>query len=111
MARGIDAAGHLGSLKTGSFAVLANGVGISYPRENAALFSPLIEEGFVLSEIPFITQPSPKLFPIRNRIIASLAKGVLIIEAAIKSGSLITAQEAAKRSIDVMALPSSPLDP
>ena len=111
MARGIDAAAHLGSLKTGTIAVLANGVGIPYPRENAALFSRLIEEGVVLSEMPFITQPSPKLFPIRNRIIASLAKDELIIEAAVKSGALITAQEAANRSIDVMAIPGSPLDP
>ena len=61
--------------------------------------------------MPFITQPSPKLFPIRNRIIVSLAEGVLIIEATVKSGSLITAQEAANQSIDVMAIPSSPLDP
>jgi DNA processing protein len=111
MARGIDTAAHLGSLKTGIIAVLANGVGIPYPRKNAALFSQLIKEGVVLSEMRFITQPSPKLFPIRNRIIASLAKDELIIEAAVKSGALITAQEAANRSIDVMAIPGSPLDP
>ena len=111
MARGIDAAAHLGSIKTGTIAVLANGVGMPYPRENTAVFSRLIEEGAALSEMPLITQPSAKLFPIRNRNIASLVTGVLIIEAALKSRSLITAKEPANRGIDVMAIPGSPLDP
>ena len=111
LARGIDAAAHKGALKSGTIAVLANGIDEVYPPENAALYDRVCEQGLLITEMPYGTKPAPRLFPSRNRIIASLSKGVLVIEAALRSGSLITAREAADRGIEVMALPGSPLDP
>ena len=111
MARGIDRAAHEGSLATGSIAVLANGIDIAYPKDNTDIYEKLGANGLILSEMRVGTQPASRLFPIRNRIIASLCKGCLVIEAAVKSGSLITAREAAERGADVMAIPGSPLDP
>ncbi|MGB1399665.1 MAG: DNA-processing protein DprA, partial [Candidatus Puniceispirillaceae bacterium] len=108
---GIDAAAHKGALKSGTIAVLANGIDEVYPPENAALYDRVCEQGLLITEMPYGTKPAPRLFPSRNRIIASLSKGVLVIEAALRSGSLITAREAADRGIEVMALPGSPLDP
>jgi len=111
MARGIDRAAHKGSLKTGTIAVLANGIDIPYPKDNADLYEHISEQGLLLSEMPFGTQPTARLFPSRNRIIAYLSRACLVIEAALKSGSLITAREAADRGCEVMAIPGSPLDP
>ena len=111
MARGIDAAAHHGSLTSGTVAVLANGIDEIYPSENAGLYRSIAEQGLLITEMRYGTKPSPRLFPSRNRIIASLSKAVLVIEAALRSGSLITAREAADRGIEVMALPGSPLDP
>ena len=111
MARGVDGAAHEGSLKTGSIVVLANGIDIPYPRDNTDIYEKLQTDGLILSEMRIGTQPAARLFPSRNRIIASLSIGCLVIEAALKSGSLITAREAAERGADVMALPGSPLDP
>jgi len=111
MARGIDAAAHEGSLDTGSIAVMAGGIDQIYPKENAKLYERLKHEGLILSEMPFGMQPFAQHFPIRNRIIASLGAGLLVIEANLKSGSLITAREAGDRGRDVMAIPGSPLDP
>jgi len=111
LARGIDKASHEGSLATGTIAVLANGLDTIYPANHEALFRQIAEQGLILSERAIGTKPSPRLFPARNRLIASLSRAVLIVEAARNSGSMITAREAADRGIDVMAIPGSPLDP
>ena len=111
LARGIDTSAHLGSLPTGTIAVIANGIDQIYPAENTELFHQIAQDGLILSERPIGATPSARFFPMRNRIIASLSKAVLVIEAAKNSGSLITAREAVDRGIDVMALPGSPIDP
>ena len=111
MARGIDRAAHEGSLATGTIAILANGIDIPYPKDNRDLYEQISKQGLILGEMPIGTQPTARLFPMRNRIIAALSQGCLVIEAAVKSGSLITAREAAERGCDVMAIPGSPLDP
>ena len=105
MARGIDAAAHECSLTTGSIAVLAGGVDQVYPRENTRIYESLRDQGVLMSEMPTGMQPFAKHFPIRNRIIASLGIRLLVVEAGLKSGSLITAREAADRGRDVMAIP------
>ena len=111
MARGIDAAAHRGALDTGTIGVIAGGIDIVYLPENADLFEEVVSRGLLLAEMPPATKPTPKHFPIRNRVIASLAVDVVVAEAAHRSGSLITAREAANRGSDVMAVPGSPLDP
>ena len=111
LARGIDKAAHVGALATGTIAVLASGIDQIYPPEHEKLFASIAETGLLVTEMPFGTPPSARLFPSRNRIIASLSMAVLVIEAATRSGSLITAKEAADRGIDVLAVPGSPLDP
>ena len=110
LARGIDTAAHNGALARGTVAVIAGGIDIQYPPENADLHDAIAESGLLLAEMPPGTQPTPRHFPIRNRIIASLALGVLVIEAAQRSGTLITAREAGERGGEVMAVPGSPLD-
>ncbi len=111
MARGIDRSAHEGAITSGTIAVLANGIDEIYPPENESLYHQIAEQGLLITEMPFGTKPSPRLFPLRNRIIASRSKAVLGVEAALRSGSLITAREAGDRGIDVMAVPGSPLDP
>jgi DNA processing protein len=111
MARGIDTAAHTGSLATGTVAVVAGGVDIVYPPENQALYERLRADGAVISEMPLGTQPLPRHFPRRNRIISGLARGVVVIEAAERSGSLITANYALEQGREVFAVPGSPLDP
>ncbi len=111
MARGIDTAAHRGALPTGTIGVVAGGIDMIYPPENADLFDQVAATGLLLAEMPPGTHPTPRHFPIRNRVIASLALGVVVAEAAHRSGSLITAREAADRGSDVMAVPGSPLDP
>lgn len=111
MARGIDRSAHLGSLVTGTVAVLAGGVDVIYPPENKDLYELITGSGCIISEMPLGTKPAPRLFPVRNRIIASLARACLVMEAAERSGSLITAREALERGADVMAIPGSPMDP
>jgi len=111
MARGIDAAAHEGGLNTGTAAVLAGGADIIYPKENGELYGKLIENGTVLSEMPMETVPQARHFPRRNRIISGMARGVVVIEAAKRSGSLITARMAAEQNREVFAVPGSPLDP
>jgi len=110
MARGIDAAAHRGAMPTGTVGVIAGGIDIIYPPENRALFQQIVDEGLLLAEMRPGTAPTPRHFPTRNRIIASLALGVVVIETAAKSGSLITAREAGERGSEVMAIPGSPLD-
>ncbi|TMJ78423.1 MAG: DNA-protecting protein DprA [Alphaproteobacteria bacterium] len=111
MARGIDAAAHLGSLHSGSVAVVAGGADIVYPEENRGLYDALVERGVVIAELPLGTEPQARHFPRRNRIISGMARGVVVVEAAAKSGSLITARFALEQGREVFAVPGSPLDP
>ena len=111
MARGIDTAAHDGALKSGTLAVLGGGVDVVYPRENEALYGRLCESGAILAEAPLGTEPQARHFPRRNRIISGLSLGVIVVEAAIRSGSLITARLAAEQGREVFAVPGSPLDP
>ncbi len=111
LARGIDAAAHEGALARGTVAVIAGGIDVCYPPETAALQGRIGAEGLVVAEMPFGTQPQARHFPRRNRIIAGLCAGTVVIEGALKSGSLITARLAAEAGREVMAIPGSPLDP
>lgn len=111
MARGIDTAAHHGSLETGTVAVLGGGIDDIYPSENAGLYAQLIEQGCIVSESPVGSRAQAKDFPRRNRIISGLSKGVVVVEAELRSGSLITARLAAEQGRDVFAVPGSPLDP
>jgi DNA processing protein len=111
LARGIDSAAHDGALESGTIAVIAGGIDIFYPPENEARQRTLFERGLVVAEMPPGTEPRARHFPYRNRIIAGLALGTIVVEAAPRSGSLITARLAAEAGRDVMAVPGSPLDP
>ena len=111
MARGIDGAAHEGSLTTGAVAVLGGGVGDVYPPEHGKLHARLAAEGCVVSESAPDRRAQAKDFPRRNRIISGLSLGVVVVEAELKSGSLITARLAAEQGRDVFAVPGSPLDP
>lgn len=111
LARGIDAAAHEASLSTGTIAVLAGGLDCPYPPENVELWKRIGDDGLLLSEIEFGTQPTGKHFPRRNRLIAGLSKGTVLVEAAIKSGSLITARFALEQGREAMACPGAPEDP
>ncbi|MHA6346853.1 DNA-processing protein DprA [Roseivivax sp. CAU 1761] len=111
LARGIDAAAHAASLGSGTAAVLAGGVDVLYPAENAQLAQDIVAAGGVrLSEQPMGLQPQARHFPRRNRIISGLARAVVVVEAAAKSGSLITARLALDQGREVMAVPGHPLD-
>jgi DNA processing protein len=111
LARGIDSAAHDGALDSGTIAVIAGGIDIFYPPENEARQTALFERGLVVAEMPPGTEPRARHFPYRNRIIAGLALGTIVVEAAPRSGSLITARLAAEAGREVMAVPGSPLDP
>jgi DNA processing protein len=111
LARGIDAAAHDGSLETGTIAVVAGGIDIAYPPENEVRQRAIAERGLLVAEQPPGTEPRARHFPYRNRIIAGLAQGTVVVEAAPRSGSLITARCAADYGREVMAVPGSPLDP
>lgn len=111
LARGIDTAAHVGSLDTGTVGVIAGGMDIYYPPENRELQDAIADNGLLIAEQPPHTEPRARHFPYRNRIIAGLARGTVVIEAAPKSGSLITARLAADAGREVMAIPGSPLDP
>jgi len=111
LARGIDTAAHEGSLRTGTIAVIAGGIDVFYPPENEARQLAIAEQGLLIAEQPPGVEPRARHFPYRNRIIAGLAHGTVVMEAAPKSGSLITARYASESGRDVMAVPGSPLDP
>jgi DNA processing protein len=111
LARGIDAAAHEGALATGTAAVLAGGIDKIYPPENRALHDAIAERGALLAEMPIGTEPQARHFPRRNRIISGASLGVLVVEAATRSGSLITARFALEQGREVFAVPGSPLDP
>ncbi|MCF6304210.1 MAG: DNA-processing protein DprA [Rhodobacteraceae bacterium] len=110
LARGIDTACHKAALETGTIAVLAGGIDCIYPAENTRLAEQIMTEGLVLSEAPMGTAPQARHFPRRNRIISGLSLGVVVIEGAAKSGSLITARDALDQGREVMAVPGNPMD-
>jgi len=111
LARGIDTAAHSGALEAGTVAVLAGGVDNIYPKENAGLYAAIRERGAIVSEMPPGTEPQARHFPTRNRIISGLSLGIVVVEAALRSGSLITARLAGEQGREVFAIPGSPLDP
>ena len=111
LARGIDTAAHQGSIANGTIGVIAGGIDIYYPPENMALQDDIATRGLLMAEQPVGTEPRARHFPFRNRIIAGLARGTVVVEAAPRSGSLITARLANENGRHVMAVPGSPLDP
>ncbi|MCO4848959.1 MAG: DNA-processing protein DprA [Yoonia sp.] len=110
LARGVDTAAHIAALPTGTIAVQAGGVDVIYPIENSALAQDIAKSGLRVSEMPMGVQPQARHFPARNRIISGLACATVVIEAAAKSGSLITARNALDQSRDVFAVPGHPFD-
>ena len=111
LARGIDAAAHDAALKSGTIAVVAGGVDVIYPPEHDELTDRIAREGIVMSECPMGAQPTARDFPKRNRLISGLSRGVVVVEAAKKSGTLLTANFALDQGREVFAVPGSPLDP
>ncbi|MFO1241795.1 MAG: DNA-processing protein DprA [Rickettsiales bacterium] len=111
LARGIDTFAHQGALASGTVAAIASGIDHIYPPENAGLYQQLREMGAIVSENPFGAIPHSRAFPARNRIISGLSLGTVVVEAAQKSGSLITAKFALEQNREVFAVPGSPMDP
>src|SRR6202035_4467359 len=111
LARGIDAAAHRASIKNGTIAVLAGGQDRIYPPEHGDLLDEILPAGAAITEMPLGWEPRARDFPRRNRLISGLALGVVIVEAAKRSGSLITARLALEQGREVFAVPGSPLDP
>jgi DNA processing protein len=111
LARGIDSAAHRASLATGTIAVLAGGHARPYPAENEKLLESIVEHGAAISEMPHRWEPRARDFPRRNRLVSGLAAGVVVVEAAERSGSLITARLAGEQGREVFAVPGSPADP
>lgn len=111
LARGIDGAAHQGALAGGTIAVLAGGPDHVYPPEHGDLYAGIAETGLIISEMPLGYSPTARDFPRRNRLVSGLSLGTLVVEAAPRSGSLITARLANEQGRDVMAIPGSPIDP
>lgn len=111
LARGIDTAAHRGALESGTVAVVAGGADVVYPPENADLHARIAAEGALIAEAPIGTRPLARHFPARNRIIAGMTRATMVVEAAKRSGSLITARFAADQGREVCAAPGSPMDP
>lgn len=111
LARGIDTAAHDGALSGGTCAVMAGGVDVVYPPENDRLHAAIAAQGVVVSEQRLGTEPQARHFPRRNRIISGIARGVVVVEASQRSGSLITARLAGDQGREVLAVPGSPMDP
>jgi DNA processing protein len=111
LARGIDTAAHAGALATGTVAVMAGGIDHIYPAENRQLYERIAATGAVVSEIRLGEVPQARHFPRRNRIVSGISRGTLVVEAALRSGSLITARLAGEQGREVFAVPGSPLDP
>ncbi len=111
LARGIDTAAHAGALATGTVAVMAGGIDHIYPTENKELYGRIATQGAVVSEVRFGEAPQARHFPRRNRIVSGMCRGTLVVEAAMRSGSLITARLAGEQGREVFAVPGSPLDP
>ncbi|EYD77840.1 Rossmann fold protein nucleotide-binding protein Smf possibly involved in DNA uptake [Rubellimicrobium mesophilum DSM 19309] len=111
LARGIDTAAHKAALPTGTVAVMAGGVDHIYPPENEVLAEEIAAKGLRLSEHPIGMEPQARHFPARNRIVSGLCHGVVVVEAAERSGTLITARSAADQGREVLAVPGHPMDP
>lgn len=111
LARGIDAAAHRGALEAGTLAVVAGGIDTVYPEENRDLQEQISERGVLVAEMPVGTEPQARHFPRRNRLISGISLGVVVVEAALRSGSLITTRFALEQGREVFAVPGSPLDP
>lgn len=111
LARGIDTAAHEAALEGGTAAVIANGIDIVYPPENADLQRQIARQGALISEHPPAARPKAEHFPRRNRIISGISVGVVVVEATVRSGTLITARLAGEQGREVFAVPGSPLDP
>ncbi|MFN7038979.1 MAG: DNA-processing protein DprA [Alphaproteobacteria bacterium] len=111
LARGIDTASHTSALETGTIAVIAGGIDNIYPPENRDLYAQIKEKGLIIAEMPYGTIPKGQNFPRRNRIISGLSLGVIVVEASINSGSLITAKFALEQNREIFAVPGFPLDP
>lgn len=111
LARGIDTAAHKGALESGTIAVVAGGIDVIYPEENTSLYEQIKEKGCVMAESPLGQKPFAQSFPRRNRIVSGLSTATIVVEATLRSGSLITARLAGEQGRDVLAIPGSPLDP
>lgn len=111
LARGIDAESHQAALATGTIAVQAGGVDVIYPAENAALHRAIRDQGLLISEQPPGLEPQARHFPTRNRIVSGLARALVVVEAAERSGSLLTARDALDQGREVLAVPGHPFDP
>ncbi|MGH1456668.1 MAG: DNA-processing protein DprA [Alphaproteobacteria bacterium] len=111
LARGIDTSAHEGALQTGTIAVVAGGINVVYPEENQKLYDEICEKGLIVAESAFGAKPFAAAFPRRNRIVSGISKGIIVVEATQRSGSLITARLAGEQGRDVFAVPGSPLDP
>jgi DNA processing protein len=111
LARGIDAAAHDAALESGTVAVVAGGIDIVYPPENQGLYDAIRDSGVLISEMRLGEAPQARHFPRRNRLISGLSRGVVVVEAAERSGSLITADYALEQGREIFAVPGSPLDP
>ncbi|XWO13813.1 DNA-protecting protein DprA [Candidatus Hepatincola sp. Pdp] len=111
MAKGIDSSAHSGALAKGTIAVLGGGVDVIYPSESKKLYEDIHQHGAIISEFPVGQKPIPTNFPKRNRIIAGMARGLLVVEASLNSGSLISANFALEQGKDVFAIPGFPTDP
>ena len=111
LARGIDTAAHKGALASGTIAVVAGGLDVVYPQENTGLYEEIKERGLIVAESPLGVSPQARHFPKRNRIVSGLSKATIVVEATMRSGSLITARLAGEQGRDVMAIPGSPADP
>lgn len=110
LARGVDTAAHIAAISTGTVAVMAGGVDVVYPAENGGLAQDIAKTGLLISEQPMGTTPQARHFPSRNRIISGAAQAVVVVEAAVKSGSLITARDALDQGREVLAVPGHPFD-
>ncbi|MEZ5919003.1 MAG: DNA-processing protein DprA [Alphaproteobacteria bacterium] len=111
LARGIDTAAHKGALESGTIAVVAGGIDVIYPEENAGLYEQIRERGCIVAESPLGQKPFAQSFPRRNRIVSGLSAATVIVEATMRSGSLITARLAGEQGREVLAVPGSPFDP
>lgn len=111
LARGIDTAAHKSALPGNTIAIVAGGLDVIYPPENKDLYNKIAETGLIIAEMPLGTVPQSKNFPQRNRIISGISSSVAVVEASLKSGSLITARYALEQNRDVYAVPGFPLDP
>ncbi len=111
LARGLDAAAHQGAIETGTVAILGGGVDIIYPKQNTDLYHQIRDSGALVSEAPLGAPPTARSFPQRNRIISGMSRGIVVVEAAPRSGSLITARLALEQGREVFSVPGSPRDP